>query len=292
MIKQMVQERIAMAQLPPHNFVVTLLESVRVGRCLYLAMEFMPGGDLFTYHGKTNLSARVVVTYAAEILLALEHLHTYNVIHRDLKPENVLVDSNGHLKLADLGLSKVLDCNNGRTETFCGTDCYYAPEMIRRLPYGKSVDFWLYGCFLYELYFGKSPFWRPKGKRQNVHRNILSGRFHAPGELKDAATNIIQSLLQTDVAQRLGCKQLGWRAVKNHIYFDELDTWDADKIQDKPFDDIHESLNEAVHQNFHASFTAQDPKWDNAQQRSGNEHKYTFLGYEWAPFKTSRAPTS
>ncbi|CAM9842065.1 unnamed protein product, partial [Heterosigma akashiwo] len=103
-------------------------------------------------HGQATL-------YAAEALLALEHLHAHGVVYRDLKPENVLVHESGHIMLGDMGLAKILDpsIDEGLTKTFCGTESYLAPEVVGGRPYGREVDLWQYGCFVFELYCGRSP---------------------------------------------------------------------------------------------------------------------------------------
>ena len=86
---------------------------------------------------------------------SLFYCHKNGICHRDLKPENVLLDHVGHIKLADLGLAKILKDDTQRTTSFCGTEAYLAPEMILRVPYAYSVDYWQYGCFVFELYAGR-----------------------------------------------------------------------------------------------------------------------------------------
>ena len=107
---------------------------------LYMLLEFMVGGELFTHlrrEGKfPNDHAR---HYAAQIVLALEYLHQRSICYRDLKPENLLLDRDGNLKLTDFGFAKKLD---GRTWTLCGTPEYLAPEIIQSKGHGKPVDWW------------------------------------------------------------------------------------------------------------------------------------------------------
>jgi len=110
---------------------------------LYFVIDFLNGGELF-YHlrREQRFSEERAKFYAAEILLALECLHKNNIIYRDLKPENVLLDSKGHIKLTDFGLSKIKEKNDELTFTFCGTPEYLAPEIIIGEGYGKEIDFW------------------------------------------------------------------------------------------------------------------------------------------------------
>ena len=106
-------------------------------------MDFLNGGELF-YHLKKEgrFSEHRTQFYAAEILLALECLHKNGIIYRDLKPENVLLDSDGHIKLTDFGLSKQGVIGNRNTYTFCGTPEYLAPEIVKGKGHSKAVDWW------------------------------------------------------------------------------------------------------------------------------------------------------
>ncbi|CAM9927784.1 unnamed protein product [Laminaria digitata] len=218
-----------MQAVPPHQFVVGMLYAFRTPRFLYYALDFMNGGDLFRHWRKhRNRRADMAPFYASEVLLALEHLHKHCVIYRDLKPENVLLDSQGHIRLADLGLAKVLKSTVDRTSSFCGTEAYLAPEMILRLPYGASVDFWQYGCFVYELYAGRSPFWLPRKPRKFIRENILNGVFAYPSVVPEPAKGITGALLQVTEGRRLGCGKsfAAWADVKANAFFANTD-WDG-----------------------------------------------------------------
>lgn len=98
-----------------------------------------------------------------EILLAIEDLHKRDIIYRDLKPDNVVLDEDGHALLTDFGLSKegVLETHKG-AKSFCGSVAYLAPEMLRRVGHGKSVDYYLLGVLLYEMVVGCPPYFSPK----------------------------------------------------------------------------------------------------------------------------------
>lgn len=117
----------------------------------------MNGGELFFHLCQQKFTEERARFYAAEILLALNCLHTNGVIYRDLKPENVLLDSEGHIRLTDFGLSKHLTTQKV-TDTFCGTPEYLAPEVIRGKGHDHRVDLWSFGVLLYEMISGVNPF--------------------------------------------------------------------------------------------------------------------------------------
>ncbi|CAM9353643.1 unnamed protein product [Ectocarpus sp. 8 AP-2014] len=208
-------ERQILGVLQEHPFVVTLRCAWRRGNFLYYGLDFLPGADLFELFRRNAIkmdlqSARV---YGGQVALALEHLHNHGICYRDLKPENILVDAKGHLCLADMGLSKILGSgeNAVRTMTVCGTRAYLAPEMVLRKPYGLSVDFWQFGCFVYELYAGHSPFWKPRsGPPGRSHDQtvalILAGEIHFPRSIGPVAKSLIKDLLGKEVESRLGCR--------------------------------------------------------------------------------------
>jgi serine/threonine protein kinase len=125
-------------------FIVQLRFAFQSPEKLYMVMDFMSGGELFFHLRRsgrfTEARSRF---YAAEILLALEYLHSMAVIYRDLKPENVLIDALGHIKISDFGLSKSGVTERGqKTFTFCGTPEYLAPEILKGNGHDKAVDFW------------------------------------------------------------------------------------------------------------------------------------------------------
>ncbi|KAF7794044.1 hypothetical protein EIP86_005172 [Pleurotus ostreatoroseus] len=105
-------------------------------------MEYVPGGELFNLLERCQerrFPESAAKFYAAEVAIALQYLHSLDIVYRDLKPENILINSDGHIKLADFGFAK--RCSTV-TYTFCGTSEYMAPEIVRQAAYNKSVDCW------------------------------------------------------------------------------------------------------------------------------------------------------
>ena len=146
-------------------FIVDIKSAFQDEYKLYIVSEFLQGGDLFFHlHEKKKFSEDKAKFYSMELVLALDCLHKNNMIYRDLKPENVLLDSDGHIKLTDFGLSKIFETEDDKAFTVCGTPQYLAPEVLLRKGYNKSVDWWSFGCLLYEMLTGKLPFNIKKAK--------------------------------------------------------------------------------------------------------------------------------
>jgi serine/threonine protein kinase len=123
---------------------------------VYMLFEYIAGGELFSrLRREGRFATDVGLFYSTEILLALQYLHKQNIVYRDLKPENLLIDNEGHIKLADFGFAKILE--NDKTFTLCGTPEYLAPEIVKgskKTGYGKSVDWWALGILLFEMLAG------------------------------------------------------------------------------------------------------------------------------------------
>uniref|UniRef100_A0A673TXN2 non-specific serine/threonine protein kinase n=2 Tax=Suricata suricatta TaxID=37032 RepID=A0A673TXN2_SURSU len=157
-----------------HPFIVKLHYAFQTEGKLYLILDFLRGGDLFS-----RLSKEVMFTeedvkfYLAELALALDHLHGLGIIYRDLKPENILLDEEGHIKITDFGLSKEAIDHDKRAYSFCGTIEYMAPEVVNRRGHTQSADWWSFGVLMFEMLTGSLPF---QGKdRKETMALILAG---------------------------------------------------------------------------------------------------------------------
>ncbi|CAN0020488.1 unnamed protein product, partial [Heterosigma akashiwo] len=220
--ERLVMERIA---LSPSPFATQMNYAMLIGSKVYFAMDFLEGGDLFTILQTHSISFNGARFYAAEILEALKYLHSLNIVYRDLKPENVLVSGDGHLKIADFGLSRILDEGDDVASTICGTAAYFPPEMLRNQGYGLSADYWQYGCFIYELFVGESPFYDPEGTPETMKTKISKAEYEFPSSCSRRWKKIVSDLLVPEVRNRCGLQegQNGWDAVAKQPFFDKLE---------------------------------------------------------------------
>lgn len=154
----MTEKRI-LALAANHPFLTALHSCFQTPDRLFFVMEYVNGGDLmFQIQKARRFEAGRAAFYAAEVTLALQFLHTHGVIYRDLKLDNILLDQEGHCKLADFGMCKEGIMNGMLTTTFCGTPDYIAPEILKEQEYGASVDWWALGVLMYEMMAGQPPF--------------------------------------------------------------------------------------------------------------------------------------
>ncbi|KAL2271695.1 hypothetical protein VTJ83DRAFT_1066 [Remersonia thermophila] len=216
-----------------HPFLITLWGTFQDSKNLYMVMDFVEGGELFSLLRRSGRFPNPVAKfYAAEVTLALEYLHSRNIIYRDLKPENLLLDRHGHLKITDFGFAKRVP---DKTWTLCGTPDYLAPEVVSNKGYNKSVDWWSLGILIYEMLCGYTPFW-DSGSPMKIYENILRGKVKYPSYINPDAQNLLERLITADLTKRLGNLYGGSQDVKNHPWFAEV-TWDrlARKDIDAPY---------------------------------------------------------
>ncbi|KAK2421888.1 Protein kinase superfamily protein [Trifolium repens] len=238
-------------------FVVRFFYSFTCRENLYLVMEYLNGGDLYSLLRNLGcLDEEVARVYIAEVVLALEYLHSLRVVHRDLKPDNLLIAHDGHVKLTDFGLSKVGLINStddlsgpavsgtsllgeDESHTFTsedqrerrkkrsavGTPDYLAPEILLGTGHAYTADWWSVGVILFELLVGIPPF--NAEHPQTIFDNILNRKIpwpEVPDEMSLEAHDLIDRLLTEDPNQRLGAR--GASEVKQHVFFKDIN-WDT-----------------------------------------------------------------
>lgn len=200
-----------------HPFIVSLRYAFQSQTKLYMVFDYFNGGELFNYLSKGRFSLERSRLYAAEICLALEHLHNLNIVYRDLKPENLLLDADGHIRLTDFGLSKE-NVKGNSASSFVGTPEYLAPEMIRKQRYGKAVDWWCLGTLLYEMLGGLPPFYDTNVKK--MYKKVLENPLVFPSHFTPEACDLISRMLEKNPERRILRKQ-----IKEHPFFAPL-RWD------------------------------------------------------------------
>ncbi|OQS00128.1 kinase [Thraustotheca clavata] len=220
-------ERNVLIKCYNHPFVVKLHAAFQTIDHLHMVLEYCPGGELFFHLSRDGrFTEAQAAFYASEIYLALDHLHKHSIIYRDLKPENVLLDRDGHVRLADFGLSKEDVSERKLAATFCGSAEYISPELLALADaqfdscdaagYDKGVDIWALGCLIHELLTGLPPFYSGKC-RSELYARIRSGRVEFPDYMSAEACDLVSRLLHKVPSERLGYKSSD--EVKMHPFF-------------------------------------------------------------------------
>ncbi|VDN07030.1 unnamed protein product [Thelazia callipaeda] len=203
-------------------------------RFLYMVMEYMPGGDLVNLMTSYDVSEKWARFYAAELVMALDTLHGMGYIHRDVKPDNMLISKSGHVKLADFGTCLRMGPDGlVKCTTAVGTPDYISPEVLELQGtegvYGREVDWWAVGIFVYEMLVGETPFYADSlmGTYTRIRNHATELNFPDDVEMSESAKNLIRAFLSSS-EKRLG--KDGVESIKEHPFF-QNDEWTFETIR-------------------------------------------------------------
>ncbi|XP_069062492.1 protein kinase C delta type isoform X4 [Pleurodeles waltl] len=221
---------------------------------LFFVMEFLNGGDLmFHIQDKGRFDLFRATFYAAEIVCGLQFLHSRGIIYRDLKLDNVMLDKDGHIKIADFGMCKENVSADNKATTFCGTPDYIAPEILQGLKYTFSVDWWSFGVLLYEMLIGQSPF--HGDDEDELFESIRLDTPHYPRWITKESKDILEKLFERDPLKRLGITG----NIKLHPFFKTINWTALEKREvDPPFKPKVKSPGD--YNNFDREFLSEKPR--------------------------------
>ncbi|XP_026328245.1 probable serine/threonine-protein kinase DDB_G0278845 isoform X2 [Hyposmocoma kahamanoa] len=217
-------ERKVLALGTNHPYLCHLFATFQTDSHLFFVMEYLNGGDLMFHIQQSGRfpEARARL-YAAEIVSGLKFLHKRGIIYRDLKLDNILLDYEGHVRIADFGMCKLQIYLDKTADTFCGTPDYMAPEIIKGLKYNQGVDWWSFGVLLYEMLIGQSPF--SGCDEDELFWSICNEMPSYPRFLSQEALTILTRLLDKDAQTRLGGAECMYGDIRDQDFFRPIH-WD------------------------------------------------------------------
>ena len=194
-------------KLVNHPFIMKLHWSFQTSKYLYFILDYCGGNDLEVHLARRGLFEESETRFfIAELLLAIEYLHSKHVIYRDLKPGNILLDDSGHIKLGDFGLAKENMKDGDIATTFCGSPVYIPPEVIAKKGSAKSADVYQMGAVMYEMLVGFPPFFADN--IEGVYKNIEKGELEFPDFISNNSKNVLQRMMEKDPGKRITLDEL------------------------------------------------------------------------------------
>lgn len=204
-------------KLANHPFVIKMHFSFQTPENLYMILDYCGGCDLAYHLNKKQLfEENEARFFIAEIILAIEYVHSLDVIYRDLKPENILIDSEGHCRLADFGLAKENVGEKEFAKSFCGSPAYLPPEMLHSKGVSKPADIYQIGAVLYEFLVGFPPYYTENIKE--LYNSIRSAKLQVPKYISREGKDLLNQLLNKRPDKRITIDK-----VKQHEFFKGLD---------------------------------------------------------------------
>ncbi|XP_030381707.1 putative protein kinase C delta type homolog isoform X2 [Scaptodrosophila lebanonensis] len=226
-------ERKVLALGTKHPYLCHLFCTFQTESHLFFVMEYLNGGDLmFHIQESGRFSEERARFYGAEIISGLKFLHKKGIIYRDLKLDNVLLDYEGHVRIADFGMCKLQIYLDKTADSFCGTPDYMAPEIIKGEKYNQNVDWWSFGVLLYEMLIGQSPF--SGCDEDELFWSICNEIPWFPVYITAEATGILKGLLEKDYTKRIGSQYSPAGDIADHLFFRPIDWNLLEKRQIEP----------------------------------------------------------
>ncbi|CAF0968300.1 unnamed protein product [Adineta steineri] len=212
------EREIAVMKSLIHPYIIRLYEVMESKNLIYLVTEYAANGELLDLLiREKRLSEPKAKEKFHQLVLAVEYIHSKNIVHRDLKAENLLLDSRGNIKVADFGFANIFQPNS-KLQTFCGSPPYAAPELYQCLPYSpEKVDVWSLGILLYVFVCGHLPF--DSNNLAELRKRVLSGHFRLPFYISSDCSSLISHMLNVDPNQRYTIND-----IKKHRWFVLNDT--------------------------------------------------------------------
>ena len=264
-------------------FIITLHYAFQTPENLYMILDYCPGGDLSMQIQIRIFEEEEAKFYISELILAIDYLHSHNILYRDLKPENILIDSEGHLKLSDFGLAK--ENVEGTTKAFCGSPSYLSPEMIQKKESSKASDIYGIGAVLYEMISGTTPFYGDDLK--TLYTNITRKKLMFPEYFSDKIKDLLKKMLEKNPGKRIDLDE-----VKAHKFFKDID-WnelevksikpplDLVKIKENYFDEIKNekshNINNINEKNEELKNKLKDKDYEDSNKYVKRINNFTFI---------------
>lgn len=226
-IREVMNERDILYDLD-HPFLMKLFSEFEDNLNAYFVFEYVPGGELRNLLSMyTQMTNEMAKFYMAELLVALEYIHSQEIAYRDLRPENILIAEDGHIKICDFGSAKSINTNvSKKLYTICCTPLYLSPELLNSKyegGYGLEVDWWAYGIIFYELLMGKTPFCNDlKESQYEILIRILQNKLSFPFNIESTAKDIISKILFPQIDKRFTKP----KDIKSHEFFKFIEDWE------------------------------------------------------------------
>ncbi|KAM4613453.1 protein kinase C, delta b [Polymixia lowei] len=278
----MVEKRV-LALAWDNPFLTHLYSTFQTKEHLFFVMEYLNGGDLmFHIQDKGRFDLNRATFYAAEIIVGLQFLHTKGIIYRDLKLDNVMLNREGHIKIADFGMCKENVFGENRATTFCGTPDYIAPEILLGQKYTFSVDWWSFGVLVYEMLIGQSPF--QGDDEDELFESIRMDVPHYPRWITKESKDLLEKLFERDPSRRLGV--VG--NIRAHSFFKTVNWPALEKREvEPPFKPKVKAPNDCS--NFDREFLSEKPRLSHADKNLIDSMDQTaFAGFSFINPKLER----